>query len=208
MVKITGPMFSLDASGSIGKTITFSKSKGRNYVRTLVKPSNPKSGGQVGVRQMFSFLSKQWASIPAADQSSWDALADQKVIAPFNAYMSFNQERWRNFLSPSQNVAVAAIDTPSTLGTGTAVAGVRQITVTQPITTAAGGWGIAFFRGLTTGFASSFSNLVKVLPLAAAADVVFVDTPLVADEYFYVMRAFTLDGILSAETAEVSATVT
>ena len=41
MVKVYGPMMSLDATGTIGKTATFSKWKGRNYVRQRVVPANP-----------------------------------------------------------------------------------------------------------------------------------------------------------------------
>lgn len=50
MVKVTGPMHSETASGSFAKSIVFSIWKGRAYVRQLVKPSNPRSEGQVAQR--------------------------------------------------------------------------------------------------------------------------------------------------------------
>jgi len=43
VVRVTGPLYSQDASGTIGKAIVFSKWKGRNYVRKHVKPANPQS---------------------------------------------------------------------------------------------------------------------------------------------------------------------
>ena len=46
MVKLGGPALSLDASGTVGGILTFSKWKGRPYVRTRVIPSNPKSGAK------------------------------------------------------------------------------------------------------------------------------------------------------------------
>jgi len=46
MAKVTSPLMSIDASGSIASTIVFSKWKGRNYVRQLVVPANPRSAGQ------------------------------------------------------------------------------------------------------------------------------------------------------------------
>ena len=58
MVKITGPMMSLDAQGTLGDAITFAKWKGRPYVRQRVIPSNPKTGAQLGRRAMFKFLTK------------------------------------------------------------------------------------------------------------------------------------------------------
>lgn len=63
MAKVTSPLMSLDASGSIAGAITFSKWKGRNYVRQLVIPANPRSAGQQATRaalgaggRMSSFL--------------------------------------------------------------------------------------------------------------------------------------------------------
>ena len=208
MVKVAGPALSLEASGSIGGVMVFSKWKGRPYVRSLVKPANPKSGGQVGVRSMFKFLAQQWQNLTALDQASWETRADQKIISPFNAFVGFNQDRYRNFLAPATLDPPAVADTPATLGITTAVAGVRSITVTAPITTAADGWGVMVFRSLSTGFATAFDNLVHVGKIVGAADIVFVDSPLVPDEYFYNFREFTEDGQLNAEDGEISATVT
>lgn len=41
---------SLDASGTVGKTTTFSKWKGRNYVRLRVTPMNPQTADQQASR--------------------------------------------------------------------------------------------------------------------------------------------------------------
>lgn len=48
--KVSTPLMSLDASGSVAKAITFSKWKGRNYVRQLVIPANPRTSGQQTTR--------------------------------------------------------------------------------------------------------------------------------------------------------------
>lgn len=207
MVKVQAPALSLEASGSIGGALVFSKWKGRPYVRSLVKPANPRSGGQVGMRSMFSFLAKEWDGLGATPQATWEDRADQMIVSPFNAFMSYNQFRWRDFLAPSDTDPAATDDTHCVTGVLAAVAGVRSITVTQPITTENQGWGIAFFRGLTTGFDSAFDNLVGVRALSGTDDVVLVDSPLDPDEYFYVCRAITLDGQLDTEGSEVNATV-
>ena len=207
MVKVQAPALSLEASGSLGGALVFSKWKGRPYVRVLVKPSNPKSGGQVGMRAMFRWLSQQWATIGAVPQATWEDRADQGVYSPFNAFMSYNQFRWRDFLAPSQDDPAATGDTPSADGAGSAVAGVRSITVTQAITTANDGWGVAFFRALAPAFSTAFDNLIGVGLIVGAADVVWVDSPLIPDTYYYNMRSFTLDGQLGAEIGEVNAVV-
>lgn len=49
---------SLDASGTVGKTATFSKWKGRNYVRLRVTPMNPQSNEQAKTRTVLGLLGK------------------------------------------------------------------------------------------------------------------------------------------------------
>jgi hypothetical protein len=208
MVRVQAPALSLEASGTIAGALTFSKWKGRPYVRERVDPSNPKSGGQVGVRSMLSFLSKQWQYIATSDQETWSDKANAKVISDFNAYMGYNLFRWRDFLAPTQHDPEATSDTPCTPGAGSATAGVRSITVDQAISAAADGWGVMFFRDLSPAFATTFDKLKHVGQIVGTADVTFVDSPLVPDTYYYNMRSFTADGQLSAEIGEVNATVT
>ena len=208
MVLVQAPAMSLEASGSLGGALVFSKWKGRPYVRTLVKPANPRSGGQVGVRSMFAFLAQDWANLSAADQATWETRADQQIVSPFNAFMGFNQKRYRNFLAPSTADPPATADVQPVVGVTTAVAGVRSITVTIPITTANTGWGVLVYRALTTAFATAFDNLVWAGPLDGTNDITFVDSPLVPDTYYYNFRAFTEDGQLDTEDGEINATVT
>lgn len=202
MVKVSAPMLSLEASGQIGGAMVFSKWKGRPYVRALVRPSNPKSGGQVGVRSLFKFIAQSWASVSAPNQATWETRADQKVVSPFNAYMGYNQSRWRDFLAPSVKDPAGADDTPASTGTITAVAGVRSATLTIPITTANEGWGVLAFRSTSSGFTTAFDNLIGAGLIIATADVVIVDTPLEPDTYYYNFREFTEDGQLGAQLGE------
>ncbi len=208
MVKVAGPAMSLEASGSLAGVMVFSKWKGRAYVRSLVRPSNPKTGGQVGVRSLFKFISQQWASISAANQATWETRADQGVISEFNAYMGYNQSRWRDFLAPSQHDPFATTDTPGVVGTIVATAGVRSATLTIPITTANDGWGVACFRSLSSGFTPAFDNLIGVGPYDGTNDIVVVDTPLVPETYYYNFRSFTEDGQLAAAIGEETVVIT
>jgi len=208
MVKLAGPALSLDASGTIGDTVTFSKWKGRPYARMRVIPSNPKSGGQQGMRAMFSFLSKEWDGLSAANKATWEDRADAASVSAFNAFMSYNQFRWRNFLGVSKEEPAAESADSSTMGALSAVAGVRSITVTQAVTAIGNAWAIAFFRSPTGTFDTAYDNLKKVLPTDGTNDVVFVDSPLDPGTYYYDTRPITDDGTLGAETGEENATVT
>lgn len=207
MVLVTGPLGGFDASGSLAGSIVFSKWKGRNYVRRLVIPSNPKTGSQTGVRSMWGFLSQNWAGLTSTAQQTWSTLADAKVISDFNAYMGGNQKQWRNFLSPSQEAARAQIGTVGTNATWSAAAGIRQITLTSNLMTTGDNWGRMIFKG-ATGFSTAFSNCIALILIETdAVNVNFVDTPLTAAQYFYNARDFTDDGVLGAELGEVNATV-
>jgi hypothetical protein len=208
MVKLNGPMFSIDASGKLADAIVFSKWKGRNYARSLVTPSNPQSGGQVGMRRMLRFLSQDWTNLGAGQQNSWDDRADDAVISNFNAYIGFNLARWRNFSPPSATPTLDPASTPATLANEAATAGVRQVTIDFDVTLVVQNWGVAIFRSTTLGFSTAFTNLVQAIPATAVASYSWVDTPLAAGTYYYNFRAFTMNGVFGAETGEVNATVT
>lgn len=207
MVKVQAPALSLEASGSIAGAMVFSRWKGRPYVRSLVIPANPRSAGQVSMRAMLKFVSQQWNGLSAPDKATWEDRAAAGNYSPFNAYVSYNQFRWRDFLAPTMAFPEGTAMTPPVLGAGSAVAGVRSITVTQPITTANDGWGVAFFRNPTGVFTSTWDKMRHVGAIVGTADVIFVDSPLDPGTYYYEMRSITEDGQLSAATAEVNATV-
>ena len=64
MAKVTGGLLSLSSSGSIADTLTFSKWKGRPYVRQRVVPANPQSTAQ----QTTSAGSKTIGDLPTSTE--------------------------------------------------------------------------------------------------------------------------------------------
>lgn len=56
MAKVTGPLYSLSASGTIGKAMVHFGWKGINVVREWLKPTNPKTANQGDVRIVFGGL--------------------------------------------------------------------------------------------------------------------------------------------------------
>ena len=208
-MKVTGPMMSLTASGSFGGVLVASRWKGRPYFRVLVTPANPKSPLQISTRAMFKFLSQNWAAISAANKATWQTIADQIVASTFNAYMKENQTNWRNFVMPSQATPATRVGTVDAIDTFTAVAGVRQITLTLDSTPiSADTWGYIIFRSLTTGFTPSISNVHAIILSDDGTDVTFIDTPLEADTYFYDAKPFNDFGKEGTLKGEISATVT
>jgi len=58
MAKVTGPLFSLSASGKIGNIMVHFGWKGRNVVRQWLKPTNPQDQQQKEVRQALACAGK------------------------------------------------------------------------------------------------------------------------------------------------------
>jgi hypothetical protein len=208
MVKVSGPAFSLEASGSLANTIVYSKWKGRPYVRQLVTPTNPKSASQTGMRAMFAFLSTEWAGLSAADKATWEDLADATNISPFNAFVSFNQAKWRDFGSPTDEYPDPASGTPANLGSEAAAASGRNIILTGTNSGGGQNWGIMIFRELSAAFTTDWSNCIAVIPLGDTDALQYTDGPLDPDTYYYNFRNFTDGGLLNTEETEVNATVT
>jgi len=207
MVKVNAPALSLDASGSIAGTLVFSKWKGRNYVRELVKPANPRSGGQVGMRAAMKFLAQQWAGLLDAEKATWEDRAANLVASEFNAFVSYNLFRARNFLAPSKEDPAGAAGTIATLSGASATAGVRSITYEDTVTVVNDNWAVAIYRSTAPGFSTAYDNLIAIVEASSAASFAYVDSPLAPGKYYYNSRCITEDGLLGAEEGEVNATV-
>ena len=208
MARVTGPLFSLGASGAVGKAIVFSIWKGRPYVRQLVTPSNPKSGGQTGMRSMFAFLSQVWAGLSAANKATWESRAADKTVSPFNAFMSRNQELWRDYLPPTKEDAASGGGTASTITNEAAVAGERSITLSWDTGAGAEQWGVVIYRS-TAPFTATWDNAIKVVTSAASqVGELIIDSPLDPGTYYYQIRPYTDDNTWGTISAEVNATVT
>lgn len=208
MVKLAGPAMSLDASGKLGGAVVFTKWKGRNVLRTLVTPANPKSVKQVSVRAMFKFLSQYWTNLLTAERATWNDRADVLKASPFNAFVSGNMSRWRGFLPPHKQLPVTAEGTPANVSGYFATGGVRMCTVGWTVDNELDGWGMGVFRTDETPCTPSFDNCIAMVPCQGAGSYVYVDTPLAAGSYRYNWMKFTDDGVFAAASGETGATVT
>lgn len=98
MAKVTGPLMSMDARGGFGGAIVFSAWKGRNTVRQLVVPANPKTANQVAARNMVRASGSAQKAVNGSVQiRTGQALTDKallKLAAP-NGYA------WNGYLTDS-----------------------------------------------------------------------------------------------------------
>lgn len=88
MAKPTAPLLSFGASGTLAKTLVYSKWKGRPYVRRHVIPANPKTVAQTLTRDTFKTANGIWKISPAIFQEPWDRFATGQVLTGRNAFIS------------------------------------------------------------------------------------------------------------------------
>lgn len=205
MAKVDGPLMSFNASGTLGDTITFSRWKGRSYVRTRVIPSNPRSGGQTGRRAMFKFLTQAWNAIPAGPKATWQPLADELVASPFNAFIKQNMQFWHNFLTPSHSATRTEISNGSDRALDAAAWEENRIKLSTTAAVANEQWGILYFASLTTGFTPSVGTaIITELDEDITARDTFWTPPSVATWYFNSIT-FSDDGIKETAGGEEEA---
>lgn len=210
-MKLTGPLLSMGASGSIGGIITMATWKGRPYARQLVTPSNPRSAGQTAFRAMFKFLAQNWAGINAYDagnQSDWDDLAAAGNYSPFNAFMKYNQDLWSRALGPTVSPDQGAAVPTATTASG-ATAGVKSILLEYDNAADADNWGTIIYRkagGAPTGLQT---EVIAVVQTVSGATEFYNDLGLTTGvNYHYKFGAFGIGGELAALSADLNATPT
>ena len=192
MARVTGPLFSVDASGTVAGAVVFSRWKGRPYVRKHAIPGNPKSQKQVSVRSALRFLAQMWDGLEAPSKASWSELADATKISTFNAYIQHNMRLHRSMLPFTQAMPAAGTSTAPSAPTLLGIGGVRsaQLVITPGINPALWGWIVFRNAGEPDGL---FSEIVGIIEADGANNVTFVDTPLIAGNYYYAAVGFNGD---------------
>jgi len=91
MVKVVGPMMSLDARGQVGKAVVFSIRKGVNYVRQHVKQRRSRSPAQLAHRAVFIDAVAAWknGTLSTLDKTNWDSYATGTTESGFNRFLRF-----------------------------------------------------------------------------------------------------------------------
>lgn len=85
MARVSGPLFSLSASGTVGKAFTFGTWKGIPYVREWFKPQNPNTALQQNVRSAMSWCVASWQNVLTQQQKdAYEVGASGKGYSGFN----------------------------------------------------------------------------------------------------------------------------
>lgn len=166
---------SLSASGSFGGAMVFSHSKGRNIVRQLVIPSNPRTEAQVAVRNklavgaavqnVVNYTALKHPALPFKDEImlrniaptgvTWNALVTKLIVGIGGANYAAATAAYAGVVVADWNTAAlglakpyAAISRPNPTGTG-------YITVSP---------GEQFFRHVYALFSGGLLTVAPTIP--------------------------------------------
>jgi len=87
LAKVTGPLFSLDASGKFADSLVFAKWKGINTVRQYAKPTNVNSAKQQAVKKAFSASSAMYKTLLGPDKEAWKIRSTGMPMSGYNVFM-------------------------------------------------------------------------------------------------------------------------
>jgi len=162
MVKLTGPMSSLRASGTLAGLLTFSNKRGRPYMKKASRTPDLQTDKQLSYRLMFSWLANQWLVLPAPTKATWDVPAALAKVSAYNAYIGANTKRWLNMEGPSQtpNVDDASSISVREIGWGNYANGTFFITLKEFVSGNA--WGHVLHAGPTTGYTPTRSTAIQI----------------------------------------------
>jgi hypothetical protein len=207
MATTKAPLFGLDASGTLAKSIVFSKWKGRNYVRRHAVPSNPNTPLQQSMRAAFKFLTQHWKSLSAAEKLVWETIANTKQTTGLDEYVGFNQRRQRFNLGMSiDNLAPGTGTTPSTCATFTASNGRKSSVLAWTAGANAPDYYWQICMDLIAIATCSVDTTIVILP---AATLDFRVAPLLpGTTYHFDIRGVMKTGLTGGSFADVTATPT
>lgn len=142
MPALSGPLFSLTARKTLRKTLTYSRWRGIQYVRSHVVPANPDTVAQQAQRQNFRNINLVWDYSATNFRAPWTARAtgqpytDRNLLMQLNIPAIFGQSDMQAFVfSPGAGGAPPPTITLITAGAG-------QLTVAMSAPTAPTGWSV------------------------------------------------------------------
>lgn len=192
MAKVTAPLLSIDATGTFGKTATFSKWKGIGYVRQRVIPANPRTTEQTATRSVFSEGSASWKTAPANFTEPFEAFAKGRPLSGRNAYIGAFTRELRGETDLSKWITSPGARSGSTIGSLSGVAGglAGEVDMTYAAPDVPAGWTLDAIRFVTKTDQS---------PAVTWAGEILTEDDTVAS------GTYTIDGLTAATDYAVSA---
>ncbi len=203
MVKTKTPLFSAEASGTFAGQLTFLNTRRGTTIRRRRRPRDPKTGGQLGRRSAFNFITKNWSTISAGARASWDNLDRPADQSAYNGFVAHNQQNWSGFLAPGAIFPITRTGTVGTFTSGPSAVDVgTAIQFTARVSPLNSNWGIVIFASLLSGFTTAVDNAISMEWLGNTILKSWTWSPASPGPWFFNARLFTVFGLLGAEDGE------
>lgn len=210
MVKTHGPIGSLDAAGTLAKTVTCSHWKGRPYMKTRSLPTDARSPVQLASRLMLRWLNLQWAQLSQAQRDTWLPAAAAADVAGYNSFLALNMQRWSMFLPPTKRFPATEENTPPVIASHYphVTSGVRGFWYHVDYGTLNDGWAYFLFINDTKPFTPSKANLIDVQFVETEDEIEFHVAGIEPGTWYVRGRACTDDGVWGTWRAHKTLTIT
>lgn len=208
MVKLLGPLLGSAASGTLASHLNFMDTPRCTCVRRKPIPKQPRSGLQVSMRLMLSWLTKQWAALLQAEKETWLPAAAAAGISAFNRYCQVNMRRYRRGVGVTKQFPATEAGTGPAPVMPIAIGYQGYARVITAGTMAFDGWLWGFHRSLVTPFASGVENLVDTLQVQDGVPIDWYDFRLDPATYYYRISRWTDDGLVFHDVGPYAAVVT
>ncbi len=113
MARVTGPLFSMSASGTIAKALTFAAWKGIAYVRGYFVPANPNTQAQQNVRKALSLAVALWQTLSQNDEDAWNSFAEGTGMSGYNQFCSRSLDQYNIQLTSAVDPLSVSVDQPA-----------------------------------------------------------------------------------------------
>jgi len=207
-MRVKHPLGSLQASGSLGRYLSFSSTPAGCLVRLRRAPRQTRTPAQRSHRALWKYLPLLWHQLPPADQLAWAIFTPKHAPTPYHAFIKSNVARWRSRLAPIPNPQIP-VDPAYASGGGLSLDVAYRRIDGRVFVAAPGDRATIFFhRAASPGLTPSATNLIRAIPIAAAGYHTFSDFPLAPGTYYYRHIYGYADGSWSVAGTERSAAIT
>ena len=195
MVKLIGPLQSCRASGSLANTLTFGKNRSTQTMRKKPTPKQPRSGLQVSVRAMLTFLSHQWKLLTAAHKTTWAYAYPNTHLNNYTSFIRYNAKRMRALNGPTKTYPATETGALPFAITFTAAGGVRHIELQYAIViTINDAWGQFIIHAFAADPPWLAQNVIAVVQNDSLPTKTYRHSPLRPGLHAYRYWNFTTDG--------------
>jgi len=87
MATVTGPLFSIDASGQFARSLVYAKWRGINTCRFFGQPGGDSTARQDFVRSIFSLAASKYHRLSGYDKEAWNRRAAGTPMSGYNLFM-------------------------------------------------------------------------------------------------------------------------